>query len=80
MQSETSVADPAKNSPRQDLSLAQLANDYGYSLEAVEDLYQQELSLLQRNARIGIYVPLLAMRRVRDVLRDGPQEAEISRN
>ena len=48
--------------------MAELAIASGCALDVVQELYQRELSLLQREARIDTYVPLLAARRVRDVL------------
>ena len=47
----------------------QLANESGYSLEFVQDLYQRQVVFLGDGARIRAYIPVLAMKRVRDALR-----------
>ena len=47
----------------------QLARESGYPLEFVQDLYQRELVSLEHDARIRSYIPVLAMKRVRDALR-----------
>jgi phosphatidylserine decarboxylase len=56
---------------RTDRGLAQfeqLADESGSSPEIVRDLYQRELVLLQHDARIRSYIPVLAMKRVRKAL------------
>lgn len=49
--------------------LERLAADGRHTIEAVERLYLTELVALERQARIHAFVPLIAMRRVRDALR-----------
>jgi Protein of unknown function (DUF3562) len=50
----------------------QLAHETGCNAQVVRDLYQDELQLLHREARVRAYIPVLAMKRVRDVLRQVP--------
>jgi len=47
----------------------QLAEKTGCATEIVEDLYRNEFQLLHRDARVRSYIPVLAMKRVRDRLR-----------
>ena len=49
--------------------LEQLASEAGFAAEVVHSLYQEEIQQLQSGARVGTYIPVLAMKRVRDVLR-----------
>ena len=49
--------------------LEQLADETGCATEVVQSLYQGEYQLLQRNARVRNYLPVLALKRVRDLLR-----------
>ncbi len=49
--------------------LEQLASEAGCAAEDVRSLYQEEIQHLQSRARVGTYIPVLAMKRVRDVLR-----------
>jgi Protein of unknown function (DUF3562) len=49
--------------------LERLASEAGCTAEVVQDLYQEEIQHLQRRARVGTYIPVLAMKRVRDALR-----------
>jgi hypothetical protein len=61
--------------PRADRSsIARLALDFGRPAQVVERLYLSELAGLERQARIRRYLPLLALRRVREALRDGAYE------
>lgn len=54
---------------RSGVPLEELADRSGCSIERVEDIYSRELLLLQRDARIRAFIPGLAMKRVRDALR-----------
>ncbi len=47
----------------------QLARESGHSLEFVQNLYKRELLYLEHHARIRSYIPVLALKRVRDALR-----------
>jgi hypothetical protein len=49
--------------------LEELAEQSGCSIDVVEDIYSEEFVRLQRDARIRSYIPVLAMKRVRDALR-----------
>ena len=49
--------------------LEQLASEAGCTAESVQSLYQEEIQDLQSRARVGTYIPVLAMKRVRDALR-----------
>jgi Protein of unknown function (DUF3562) len=49
--------------------LEQLADETGCAAEVVQNLYQGEYQLLQREARVSNYLPVLALKRVRDLLR-----------
>jgi hypothetical protein len=49
--------------------LERLASEAGCTAEAVQSLYQEEIQHLQSRARVGTYIPVLAMKRVRDALR-----------
>ena len=55
--------------------LTELAARANCGLEVVIELYQHELRFLERNSRIHSYIPVLAMKRVRDALRDNPRIA-----
>ena len=48
-----------------------LAAHWNCPLERVERLYASELTMLEAEAKIQTFVPLVALRRVRDVLRRG---------
>jgi hypothetical protein len=50
-------------------AVEQLAHESGCSMQLVQSLYEQELVFVGREARIRSYVPVLAMKRVRDALR-----------
>ena len=54
----------------------QLAHESGHSPEFVQDLYKRELMSLEHDARIHSYIPVLAMKRVRDALRGGRSTAQ----
>ena len=58
--------------------LEALANERGCAAQVVQDLYQGELELLQSEARVHAYIPVLAAKRVRDLLRVGLTPAEAS--
>ncbi len=47
----------------------QLARELGCPMELVLGLYERELVLLEHGARVRSYIPVLAMKRVRDALR-----------
>ena len=47
----------------------QLARESGCPLDLVLDLYERELVRLEHDARIRSYIPVLAMKRVRDALK-----------
>jgi hypothetical protein len=49
--------------------LERLALEAGCTAEVVQSLYQEEIQHLQSRARVGTYIPVLAMKRVRDALR-----------
>lgn len=49
--------------------LEQLADETGWAAEVVQNLYQGEYQLLQRDARVRNFLPVLALKRVRDLLR-----------
>ncbi len=49
--------------------LEQLASEAGCTAEVVQNLYQEEIQHLQSRARVGTYIAVLAMKRVRDLLR-----------
>jgi hypothetical protein len=49
--------------------LERLASEAGCTAEVVQSLYQEEIQHLQSRARVGTYIPVLAMKRVRDALR-----------
>lgn len=50
-------------------SFERLANESGCSPDIVRDLYQREFELLQHGARVHGFIPVLAMKHVRNVLR-----------
>ncbi len=63
-----------KTSVSKDLAAIEaLARENDVSVEAVESLYRIEVGKLERVARIKTYVPVLAGRQVRNLLR---QDAE----
>ena len=49
--------------------LERLASEAGCTTEVVQSLYQEEIRHLQSRARVGTFIPVLAMKRVRDALR-----------
>lgn len=49
--------------------LEQLADETGCPAEVVQNLYQGECQLLQSDARVSKFIPVLAFKRVRDLLR-----------
>lgn len=51
--------------------LEKIAADTQRPMEMVEQLYISELSVLDREARIQAFVPLIAERRVKEALRNG---------
>jgi hypothetical protein len=57
---------PADHSATQ---FERLANQWGCSTQFVRDLYQQELELLQHNAQVHGFIPVLALKQVRNALR-----------
>jgi hypothetical protein len=59
--------------------LEQLAIETGCGAQVVQDLYQGQFELLQRDARVRVYIPVLAMKRVRDVLRLNERRASVLR-
>ena len=58
--------------------LEQIAADAQRPVETVERLYVSELAILDSEARIQAFVPLIAMRRVKDALRDDAQKKSVS--
>jgi len=52
-------------------ALEKLAGQHHCPLELVERLYVRELTLLEGEARVQAFVPVVALRRVREVLRRG---------
>jgi len=52
-------------------SIEKLAADSHRPLEFIEQLYTRELTILQGEARIQTFVPVVALRRVREALRRG---------
>jgi len=72
---ESSARDPGRVAPHvhqaQRPSMEKLAADWSCPVELVEQLYVGELKVLERNARIQTFVPVVALRRVREALRDG---------
>jgi len=55
--------------------LRELAARANCRIEVVIELYQHELHFLERNSRIHSYIPVLAMKRVRDALRGNARSA-----
>ena len=51
-------------------SIEKVATDFDCPCEFVEQLYAGELSVLEREARIQTFVPVVALRRVREALRE----------
>jgi hypothetical protein len=51
--------------------LEHIAQETGCATEVVQTLYQDQYQLLQRDARVRSFLPLLALKRVRDLLRHG---------
>ena len=49
--------------------LEQLADEAGCTAQIVQDLYQDQFETLQRDARVRAFIPVLAVKHVRDVLR-----------
>lgn len=49
--------------------LQELATETGCGPQIVQDLYQDQVELLQRDARVRTYIRVIAIKRVRDVLR-----------
>lgn len=45
-------------------------------MEIVEQLYASALTLLDREARIQAFVPVIALRRVKDALRNDARQAD----
>jgi Protein of unknown function (DUF3562) len=62
------TADRLAEAPPTD-RLEQLADQTGCATEVVQNLYEGEYQLLQREARVSNYIPVLALKRVRDILR-----------
>jgi len=55
--------------------LERLADESGCPVEIIVELYEREVFFLGRGARIQSYIPVLAMKRVRDALRSDPDIA-----
>ena len=49
--------------------LERLASEAGCTAEVVQSLYQEAIQHLSSRARVGTFIPVLAMKRVRDALR-----------
>ena len=49
--------------------LERLASEAGCTAGVVQSLYQEAIQHLQSRARVGTYIPVLAMKLVRDALR-----------
>jgi len=64
----TAAPDQRSQSDKTD-EFEQLAEKTGCAAQIVEDLYRNEFQLLHREARVRSYIPVLAMKRVRDRLR-----------
>lgn len=71
------MIDPTgKTSASKDLATIEaLARENDVSFEAVESLYHIEVVKLEQVARIKTYVPVLAGKRVRSLLREEPSRA-----
>lgn len=66
----TGAAQPAANRADHDSALLErLAMESECSPEIVRDLYQRELQLLQHEARVQGFIPVLALKHVRNALR-----------
>jgi hypothetical protein len=50
-------------------ALEKLAKTWSRPVETVEQLYKEEVSSLERQARVHAFVPVVALRRVRERLR-----------
>jgi len=50
-------------------AIEELAADSHSPIEFVEEVYRNELTMLEPQAKIRLYLPLIVRRRVRDVLR-----------
>ena len=51
-------------------TIKELAADLQSPIEVVEQLYHNELRMLETHARIRVYLPLIVRRKVRDALRE----------
>jgi len=60
-------------------TIEELAADSHSPVELVERLYRDELTILESQARIRVYLPLIVRRRVRDVLRHRQESVKVSR-
>lgn len=56
--------------------VCEIARQTGHSEQEVEILYEEILILLSSSARIKDYVRVLAIKRVRNILREGDRQAQ----
>ena len=67
------------SAPKPDAPLRALAERFAESPAQVKELYQEQLRSLDRDARIKQYVPLLAARRVREILTERRRDRNADR-
>jgi Protein of unknown function (DUF3562) len=63
----------------QESDIESLARETRTPVRAVQEIYQLEHAKLERNAKIKTYVPVLARRRVKDLLRGKSRSTQASR-
>jgi hypothetical protein len=60
-------------------TIEELAAVSNSPIELVEEVYENELRILEPQAKIRLYLPLIVRRRVRDVLRQRQESVKVSR-
>jgi hypothetical protein len=60
-------------------AVEELAAESQSPIELVQKLYQNELTALEPQAKIHLYLPLIVRRKVRDVLRQRQEFIKVSR-